>query len=295
MGALYARAEISDLLGYGQLDKELSGEAETDDAAVTKVFFTELNLDIQRTAVDLEGASGIVAEGDPASVDKGFWQESLLWGRGFTISAGSNEVMRNMIAERQLGLPRYGAIVTAIKSEESGEAFHLVYSEDERLLRDTCRKYLDTEMPLAGVRRTIDEGLPPEYWAGISSLGWPGVVIPETYGGHGYGVGELAVIAAEHGRSVAPGPLLSSSVFAVALATAAARTSSGRTCYLGRHRRADRACSLDVDGALGELTLGRHAEQSAVTLTGTRRLVAEAAQADYVVVDVTYEDHHAWR
>jgi alkylation response protein AidB-like acyl-CoA dehydrogenase len=109
LGALYARAEISDLLGYGQLDKELSGEAEIDDAAVTKVFFTELNLDIQRTAVDLEGASGILAEGDPAAVDNGFWQESYLWARGFTISAGSNEVMRNMIAERQLGLPRDSA------------------------------------------------------------------------------------------------------------------------------------------------------------------------------------------
>ena len=39
-------------------------------------------------------------------LDDGRWAEGYLWARGFTISAGSNEVMRNQIAERGLGLPR---------------------------------------------------------------------------------------------------------------------------------------------------------------------------------------------
>ncbi len=179
--------------------------------------------------------------------------------------------------------------MTTTDSDVSGEAFHLIYSEDERLLRDTCRKYLDTEMPLSGVRRTLDEGLPPGYWAGISALGWPGVVIPEAYEGYGYGLRELAVLATEHGRSVAPGPLLSSSVFAMALSTAG--TDQQRAELLPRVAAGELvgSCSLDVDGALGELTLSRRTERTALTLTGTRRLVAEAAPADYVVVDVTYE------
>ena len=106
LGRLLARAEISDLLAWLQLEKEVAGAAAVDDAAITKVFFTELNLDIHRTAVDLQGTAGILTEGDPEVLDRGRWQEGWLWARGFTISAGSNEVMRNIIAERGLGLPR---------------------------------------------------------------------------------------------------------------------------------------------------------------------------------------------
>ena len=52
-----------------------------------------------------EGADGIVAAAD-SQQDDGHWQEAFLWARGFTISAGSNEIMRNLIAENGLRLPR---------------------------------------------------------------------------------------------------------------------------------------------------------------------------------------------
>jgi alkylation response protein AidB-like acyl-CoA dehydrogenase len=106
IGELAARAEISDLLGLMAIEKEMLGTPSVDDAAITKVFFTELNLDIQRIALDLQGPRAVLAEGDARVLDGGFWQEGWLWARGFTISAGSNEVMRNVISERGLGLPR---------------------------------------------------------------------------------------------------------------------------------------------------------------------------------------------
>jgi alkylation response protein AidB-like acyl-CoA dehydrogenase len=106
IGRLIARAEISDLLGYAQLQREMIGIGESDDAAVSKVFFGELNLDIQRSALDFQSAAGLLVEGDPQAADDGIWQDGFLWARGYTISAGSNEVMRNIIAERHLGLPK---------------------------------------------------------------------------------------------------------------------------------------------------------------------------------------------
>ena len=106
IGRLHAQAEISDLLGYAEIEREMTGSVAVDGAAITKVFFTELNLEIQRTAVDLQGSWGLATEGEPLALDSGRWLEGLLWARGFTISAGSNEVMRNIIAERGLGLPR---------------------------------------------------------------------------------------------------------------------------------------------------------------------------------------------
>jgi alkylation response protein AidB-like acyl-CoA dehydrogenase len=106
IGDLAAQAEISDLLGLIAIEKEMIGTPAVDDAAITKVFFTELNLDIQRVALDLQGSRALLAEGDAHALDGGHWQEGWLWARGFTISAGSNEVMRNVISERGLGLPR---------------------------------------------------------------------------------------------------------------------------------------------------------------------------------------------
>jgi alkylation response protein AidB-like acyl-CoA dehydrogenase len=70
------------------------------------VLYSETNLAVMTLAVELLEADGIIADDDPRAEAGGRWQESFLYTRGFTISAGSNEVMRNLIAERGLGLPR---------------------------------------------------------------------------------------------------------------------------------------------------------------------------------------------
>jgi alkylation response protein AidB-like acyl-CoA dehydrogenase len=43
---------------------------------------------------------------DPHAVDGGRWQDELLYAKAYTISGGSNEIMRNILSERGLGLPR---------------------------------------------------------------------------------------------------------------------------------------------------------------------------------------------
>jgi alkylation response protein AidB-like acyl-CoA dehydrogenase len=48
----------------------------------------------------------VLAEGDPDAVDEGRWQDAYLYARAYTIAGGSSEIMRNVIAERGLGLPR---------------------------------------------------------------------------------------------------------------------------------------------------------------------------------------------
>jgi alkylation response protein AidB-like acyl-CoA dehydrogenase len=106
VGRLAARAQVSDLLGVQGVLREAAGTAGPADAAVTKVVFTEANLDTATFGVELQGSAGILDEGDPGVLVDGRWQEAFLWARGFTISAGSNEIMRNLIAERGLGLPR---------------------------------------------------------------------------------------------------------------------------------------------------------------------------------------------
>lgn len=112
IGAYFARAQVSDLLGFKGLLKAAHGVADVGDSPAAKVVFTEANLDIAEYALTLQGASGVLDAADPDAIDGGRWQESYLWARGFTISAGSNEIMRNLIAERSLKLPRDAARLT---------------------------------------------------------------------------------------------------------------------------------------------------------------------------------------
>jgi alkylation response protein AidB-like acyl-CoA dehydrogenase len=76
------------------------------DAPMLKIWASELGLDLADYAMQLEGAAGVLTEGDPLAVDDGTWQDAFLYARALTIAGGSNEIMRNLIAERGLGLPR---------------------------------------------------------------------------------------------------------------------------------------------------------------------------------------------
>ncbi|MFZ2172826.1 MAG: acyl-CoA dehydrogenase family protein [Rhodococcus sp. (in: high G+C Gram-positive bacteria)] len=76
------------------------------DAPMAKLMFSELGVDIARFALELAGETGILVEGDPNAVDRGRWQDEFLYARAYTIAGGSSEIMRNLIAERGLGMPR---------------------------------------------------------------------------------------------------------------------------------------------------------------------------------------------
>lgn len=106
IGGFFARAQVSDLLGFKALLKSAQGLESVGDSPVAKVVFTETNLDIATYALELQGPRGVLEDKDPDVVDAGRWQEAFLYARGFTISAGSNEIMRNLISERALKLPR---------------------------------------------------------------------------------------------------------------------------------------------------------------------------------------------
>jgi alkylation response protein AidB-like acyl-CoA dehydrogenase len=103
VGRLAARILVNDYLNKMS---QTAVTADPADAPARKVFFSELNLALAELGVALQGVDGILTEDDPAVRGGGWWQDALLYSRAFTISGGSNEIMRNVIAERGLGLPR---------------------------------------------------------------------------------------------------------------------------------------------------------------------------------------------
>jgi len=106
LGRLHARAAVVEMLGLENVLKDAAGQTSVQDAPVVKVLFSETNLAITTAAVDLFGPRGVVVEPSADAIDGGYFQDAFLWARGFTISAGSNEIMRNVISERGLGLPK---------------------------------------------------------------------------------------------------------------------------------------------------------------------------------------------
>ncbi len=103
---LVARARIQRYLGHAIATKVAEGSLAAWDAPVTKIWFSELNLELNDYAVTLQGPRGALIEGDELAVEDGRWQDRFLYARAWTIAGGSNEIMRNLIAERGLGLPR---------------------------------------------------------------------------------------------------------------------------------------------------------------------------------------------
>jgi alkylation response protein AidB-like acyl-CoA dehydrogenase len=87
---LYTLGTVSRLNEGGKLGAESS---------VNKVFWSELDVALHETALDLLGADGELA---------GPWQNGYLFALAGPIYAGTNEIQRNVVAERLLGLPRGG-------------------------------------------------------------------------------------------------------------------------------------------------------------------------------------------
>ena len=89
-------------------------------------------------------------------------------------------------------------------------------SEEQRMLQDSVRRFLEQNSPLdkvrlaAGNTHTVQRSL----WAGASELGIPGMLIPEDFGGMGLGFLDAAIVYEMFGRYVAPLPFLGTAVMA---------------------------------------------------------------------------------
>ncbi|TMB97524.1 MAG: acyl-CoA dehydrogenase [Chloroflexi bacterium] len=69
------------------------------EGSILKLMWSELNQQMAETAVDIAGPAGQIGDGDG-------WKYQFLRSRANTIEAGTSEVLRNILAERVLGLPR---------------------------------------------------------------------------------------------------------------------------------------------------------------------------------------------
>lgn len=76
------------------------------EASLNKIFWSELDLELHRTAMSLLGARAELVPAAPDAGDADGWLDGFMFSLAGPIYAGTNEIQRNLIAERLLGLPR---------------------------------------------------------------------------------------------------------------------------------------------------------------------------------------------
>jgi alkylation response protein AidB-like acyl-CoA dehydrogenase len=109
------------------------------------------------------------------------------------------------------------------------------FSEDQKLVQKTARDYLASHSGLDVCRAVLESDKPydPDLWKGIAEMGWLGAAVAEEHGGAGLGYLELALIAQEIGRALAPVPF-SSSVYLCSEAIGRFGTTEQQEKYLPR-------------------------------------------------------------
>ena len=164
------------------------------------------------------------------------------------------------------------------------------FSEEQEMLRETCQQFLSQEIPLLRVREIAEAGaFDRGLWSEIAELGFPAITIPEAHGGLGLGLVDLLVLAEEHGRLCQPGPLLSTALVATVLAESGSETqrenwlekiTSGECIATWAH--------YEPNGGWGPeaATLEAKPEGKGWSLSGAKRLVVDAVDADLFLVSV---------
>lgn len=155
---------------------------------------------------------------------------------------------------------------------------------DQAFFRETTRKFLDASMPTTAVRSLhhVDDGFERTWWRKGAELGWTSLLVDPEHGGGSLsdnGLADLAIVAEEFGRHVAPGPLVACNV--VAAAISAFGDDSLRSRWLP---------SLLDGSVIGTWAHGGAAAMqvsrsgASTTLTGTVDIAEAAAQAEVLLV-----------
>jgi alkylation response protein AidB-like acyl-CoA dehydrogenase len=92
--------------GLRSLSNQLKSKIPGPEGSIGKLLWSEPNQRITEAAIGMQGPNSQIMGHSPWTIQDGYWQYSFLRSKGNTIEAGSSEILRNIIGERVLGLPK---------------------------------------------------------------------------------------------------------------------------------------------------------------------------------------------
>jgi alkylation response protein AidB-like acyl-CoA dehydrogenase len=106
IAALSIGERVLQLNGYRSLTKILRGGAPGPEGSTSKLFWSQLDQELAEFATELIGPYSQLKAGSTRAPDDGEWEFYCLLARGSGIRAGTTEILRNILGERVLGLPK---------------------------------------------------------------------------------------------------------------------------------------------------------------------------------------------
>jgi alkylation response protein AidB-like acyl-CoA dehydrogenase len=103
---LFIEAETMRLNAYRGLTKTMVSGIPGPEGSLGKWQWADINQDLTELALEIEGAWAPLGRGSEGAVANGAWQYNFLRSRANSIEGGTTDILKNIIAERVLGLPR---------------------------------------------------------------------------------------------------------------------------------------------------------------------------------------------
>src|SRR5438477_3066261 len=164
------------------------------------------------------------------------------------------------------------------------------FNQEQELLRNTARKFLENECTSTFVRERMAEpaGVTDAFWTKLAEQGWLGLIYPEQYGGAGLGYVDLVVLMEEMGRVVMPGPFFATTILG-GLTILEAGSDAQKKEWLPRIAVGEAKATLawtepNVRWDAAGVTTTARAAGGDVVLSGTKLFVPDAHLADVLVV-----------
>jgi alkylation response protein AidB-like acyl-CoA dehydrogenase len=167
---------------------------------------------------------------------------------------------------------------------------NFAFTEEQEELRRTVRQFLDAKSPESAVREQMETeaGYDAAVWSQMGEqMGLQGLIVPEAFGGSGYGYVELGIVLEEMGRALLCAPFFSTVVLA-ANALIHSGDQAAKAAHLPGIASGETIATLAFTEPSGKwdesgITMQATAAGDGWTLTGTKMFVLDGHTANLII------------
>lgn len=167
----------------------------------------------------------------------------------------------------------------------------MILNEEQTLLQDSAREFFKGKAPVTALRALRDEkdatGYSKGLWKSMVDMGWPGIIVPEAYGGLDFGFQGLAIVLEQSGCALTASPLVST-VLLGASTLVLGGSEAQKEALLPAIVSGDLTMTLAVDEGAhfnpAGIALEAKAAGAGFVLTGQKTLVLDGHVADKIIV-----------
>src|ERR1044071_8796763 len=166
-----------------------------------------------------------------------------------------------------------------------------VLSEEQTMIRDGAKSWVQEKSPVTAFRKLRDSGNPDGFdraaWSEMAEMGWAGILVPENYGGTGLGYLPLGLVLEETGRTLTASPLISTALTATT-ALLLGGSDAQKKKWLPKIAEGKVIATLAVDEgphhAPEKVAMKAVKSGSGTKLSGSKRFVLDGGTANLIIV-----------